>query len=73
MAPAQRTRASGNSVFLALDNGNSIVSHGDKFAAGGDVHVLNTAGKEIGFWSWEEWPDDPGLVMGAIRRCAAGH
>jgi len=58
-------------VELTLVNGCRIVSHGEDRVAGGDVHVLDATGREIGFWSADEWRDDPEVVMGALLCCAA--
>ena len=71
--PAAPCRVYGDRVELALTNGCRLVSHGGEAGcvSGGDVHVLDAAGNEIGFWDAAEWRDDPELVMGAILNCAA--
>jgi hypothetical protein len=70
-APPPPCRTLNDRVELQLTNGCTIVSHGLTYASGADVHVHDAAGNEIGFWSWEEWAEDPEGVMGAILRCAA--
>ncbi len=56
---------------LVLDNGVRIVSGGDEYLCGADVHVFDAEGNEIGCWDCVEWEEDPEQVMGAIIRCAA--
>ena len=67
------TRFDDTETVLVLDNGNQLVSHGDDdFPAGTDVHLLDSEGNELLYWSSDEWQHDPILVMGAIFRAAAG-
>lgn len=69
--PAQTT-ATSEWIVLVLDNGMRILSFGDAFEAGAQVHVLREDGVEVLMWDCAEWGDDPELVMGAILRVAAG-
>jgi hypothetical protein len=59
-----------NGLVLVLDNGNRIVTYGDKYLYGSEVTVFNKAGTEAGHWVNDEWRDDPEAVMGAILACA---
>lgn len=34
------------------------------------VRVCNDDAEEVGYWTWEEWQEDPQVVMGAIIGCA---
>ena len=73
--PQMTTTVEEGKVTLVLDNGVRVVCCGnDDFQAGEDVHVYDKHGRELGFWSSDEWRDEPVLVMGAIMRCAGmGH
>lgn len=57
-------------IVLELSNGNMIVSSSEKLQAGDWVSVRNSEGEERGYWHWNEWQEDPRLVMGAILMCA---
>lgn len=59
-------------VYIKLTNGNTIISGSDTYQAGDFVQVLDPNGEELGYWDYDEWRDDPKLVMGAFLRCAAG-
>jgi hypothetical protein len=36
------------------------------------MRVLDAAGREQGYWTSEEWREDPEVVMGAIVGCLLG-
>ena len=57
-------------VELELTNGCKIRSGGEQFMAGAFVQVVNSNDCEIGYWSANEWEEEPEQVMGAILRCA---
>lgn len=59
-------------TLLVLDNGNRILSFGNRRKAGEDVHILDANGKNLQSWSNKEWEEEPELVMGAILRAAGG-
>jgi hypothetical protein len=62
----------GEEFVLHLDNGNTI--HTDTYkandAGSSYVRVCGPDGSEIAYWTWEEWQDDPQLVMGAFLGAA---
>jgi hypothetical protein len=45
-------------------------SYEDNPAGSSYVRVVNRDGAEIGYWTTEEWEEDPALVMGAILGAA---
>ena len=55
---------------LRLDTGAVIESDGEVYEAGACVRVLRPDGTEAGYWTADEWRDDPEAVMGAILLCA---
>jgi hypothetical protein len=59
-------------VYLALTNGNCVISGSDTYQAGDFVQVVDSNGEELGYWHFNEWQEDPQLVMGALLRCAVG-
>ena len=59
-------------TLLVLDNGNRILSFGDRRKAGEDVHILDATGKNLFSWDHSEWGNEPEEVMGAILRAAGG-
>ena len=61
-----------NEVVVKLADGCTIRSDSKEYQAGDYVSVCDPEGKEVGYWHWEEWQDDPIHVMGAILQCAAG-
>lgn len=71
--PRTRIDEEGNDgVLLVLDNGVRIESKpltGD--IAGDYILIADADGNEIGYWNYEEWRDDPIVVMGAILIAAA--
>lgn len=59
-------------TLLVLDNGNYMLSFGDKRKAGDSVHILDPDGFEVHAWSSSEWGSASAEeVMGAIFRSAA--
>lgn len=63
----------GDECILHLDNGNTLRT--DTFEDSPDgasyVRVCDPDGREFAYWTWEEWAEDPMLVMGAIFGAAA--
>lgn len=59
-------------TLLVLDNGNRILSFGNRRKAGDDVHILDADGRNLHSWSNKEWEEDSEVVMGAILRAAGG-
>jgi hypothetical protein len=45
---------------------------GDSTVTGEYVRVLDTEGSEVAYWTFDEWRDDPQVVMGAIVGCLLG-
>jgi hypothetical protein len=43
---------------------------GEEHQWGGYVRVVDWKGSEVGYWTKEEWENDPECVMGAIFVCA---
>lgn len=70
-------RFEGDETVVALVDGCTIRSGGDEdrpdCIAGGYVRIVDeTTGEDVGYWTAEEWAEDPILVMGAMLNCAAG-
>lgn len=47
-------------------------SYDDNPAGASYVRVVDAEGREIAYWNYEEWAEDPGLVMGAIMGAMKG-
>jgi len=68
----EKTTVTDDWTVLVLDNGYKILTFGDTYCAGAQVHVLNPKGEETVMWDCKEWEDAPEEVMGAMLRAAAG-
>ena len=68
----EKTTVTKDWTVLVLDNGYKILTFGDEFAAGAQVHVVGPDDREIAMWECVEWGDEPESVMGAILRAAGG-
>lgn len=66
------TNTYGDEFVLRLENGREIRTdtYDDHPDGASYVRVLDSAGGEAGYWTSDEWGDDPQLVMGAILGCA---
>ena len=71
--PGQEGREYGAECVIPLGNGNTIRtdSYQDNPAGSSYVRVCGPDGREIAYWSYPEWAEDPRLVMGAILGAAA--
>lgn len=58
----------GDEYIVWLANGYSIRtdSYDDNEAGSSYVRVVNDVGHEVAYWVYDEWEEDPQLVMGAI-------
>ena len=59
-------------TIVELADGNTLRSGSKTFMAGDYVRLCDSEGEEIAYWHYDEWQNDPQLVMGAIIRSAAG-
>ena len=66
----------GKEVVVRTEDGRELRSgagaDGDCTVTGEYVRVLDAAGREQGYWTSEEWREDPEVVMGAIVGCLLG-
>ena len=66
----------GEEVVVRTEDGRELRSRagadGDCTVTGEYVRVLDAAGREQGYWTSEEWREDPEVVMGAIVGCLLG-
>jgi hypothetical protein len=63
-----------NEVVVKLDSGLSLRSGNTQdgsYASGEYVRLCDERGEEIIYWAYDEWENDPILVMGAIINAAA--
>lgn len=70
MKEVKSQHEAGNEICVKLSNGNEIRSSSADLMGGEYVRIVNSRGKEIGYWHFEEWKEDPVTVMGAILMCA---
>lgn len=58
----------GNEYIVKLDNGRAIHtdSYQDNPAGSSYVRIVDEQGNEVAYWIYDEWREDPQLVMGAI-------
>ncbi len=63
----------GPECVIRLGNGNTVCtdSYGSNPAGSSYVRVCAPDGREISYWTYTEWAEDPQLVMGAILGAAA--
>ena len=59
-------------TVVKLADGWTLHSGSEEFQSGDYVRLCRPDGSEYASWHWEEWRDDPQLVMGAIVNAAAG-
>lgn len=59
-------------IVVELKDGYTLRSSSETFLAGGYVRLCDPAGKELYYWSYDEWQNDPELVMGAIIMASSG-
>jgi hypothetical protein len=59
-------------MVLALADGWTLRSAAEDFLSGEYVRLCRPDGSEYAYWHYNEWKDDPILVMGAIINSAAG-
>ena len=66
----------GKEVVVRTEDGRELRSgagaDGDCTVTGEYVRVLDAGGREQGYWTSEEWREDPEVVMGAIVGCLLG-
>lgn len=59
-------------VIVRLADGWSLQSGSDTHRSGDYVRLCSPDGREHAYWHYEEWQEQPVLVMGAIINAAAG-
>lgn len=68
--------AYGEEVVVRTDTGRELRAGagqpGDSTVTGEYVRILDANGVEQGYWHYDEWVDDPQVVMGAIVGCLVG-
>ena len=68
--------AYGEEVSVKSESGRELRSAagapGDSTVTGEYVRILDANGVEQGYWTSDEWVDDPQVVMGAIIGCLIG-
>ncbi|MDA8139795.1 MAG: hypothetical protein M0036_14185 [Desulfobacteraceae bacterium] len=67
-----RTGVQSDETVVSLTENYTLRSGSDEFMAGDYVRLCGPDGAELEYWHYDEWRDDPQLVMGAIMRSAAG-
>lgn len=72
MPRAHGTATDAEEVVVELADGWTLRSSSEEFTAGDYVRLCKPDGTEYCYWHYDEWQDDPRLVMGAIVNAAAG-
>jgi hypothetical protein len=62
----------GAECVIELASGGTIRTDSFEANPGGSsyVRVCEPGGRETGYWTWDEWKEDPQFVMGAILGAA---
>jgi len=59
-------------VIVKLADGCTVKSGSEHRTAGDYIRICDENNKEIAYWHFDEWRDEPTLVMGAIINFMAG-
>ncbi len=57
--------------IVKLSKGYTVRSSSNDYVSGDYVRICNPEGKEIIYWHYEEWANEPVRIMGSIINCMA--